>query len=239
MRKILLFVVVAILTLGLATLVWAKIEGTPHDVRVMTGDADLEPCVMCHTPHSGTGAYPIWNRDQGAQTYIVYNSPSFDMAPGKQPQSPSSLCLVCHNGVFSELVNYPSGGSPVNENYDYEMNSYFWAMLGTDLRDEHPISFTYNPLFDTVQDNNGFPATVKCSTTDRRWIPMNGKLTFPLYGPQWDQFECATCHAVHHTSPDANYGEEMVGGKSVGSQVYFLRASNAGSEMCQACHVNR
>jgi mono/diheme cytochrome c family protein len=240
MKKTMLFVLVALLTLGVATVLWAAIAGTPHDVRVMTGDASLEPCVMCHTPHSGTGQYPIWNRTQGAQTYIVYNSPSFDMAPARQPQSPSSLCLVCHNGVFSELVNYPGGSSPVNENYDYEMNSMFWAMLGTDLRDDHPISFTYNPLFDDVQDNNGFPQSVKCSTTDRRWIPgPGGSLYFPLYGSQWDQFECATCHAVHHTSPDKPYGEQMVGGKSVGTQVYFLRADNAGSAMCNDCHVNR
>ena len=112
----------------------------------MTGESGLEPCAMCHTPHSGTGQYPLWNRDQGPQTYTMYNSPSFDMNDfNTGPQDPSSLCLVCHNGVFSSLVNYPGPGSHTNENYDYQMNPTFWAMLDTDLTNEHPISFTYDP----------------------------------------------------------------------------------------------
>ena len=51
--------------------------------------------------------------------------------------------------------------------------------------------------------------------------------TYPLYGPgttaaPTTQFECATCHAVHDTV--AYPGKQMVGGKSVGTQVFFLRA---------------
>ena len=48
---------------------------------------------------------------------------------------------------------------------------------------------------------------------------------------------CATCHAVHDTV--AYPGKQMVGGKSVGTQVLFLRRDNAESAMCADCHVNR
>jgi len=65
------------------------------------------------------------------------------MYKGKQPKSPSSLCLVCHSGVYSTLVNYPGPGSIDNPSHDYEMNPGLWAMLGTDLTDDHPVSFTY------------------------------------------------------------------------------------------------
>lgn len=251
MKKALFLVLTLSLILGLATFLQARedgtpgILGTPHDVQVITGEAGLEPCVMCHSPHSGTGEYPAWNRDQGPQTYTMYNSPSYDMNDfNTGPQEPSSLCLVCHNGVFSGLVNYPGPGSHTNENYDYEMNPTFWAMLDTDLSNEHPISFTYDPALDSSQDNNGFPDPVPCPDAPwRGWIPGDqGSLTYPLYGSgtttaPTDQFECSTCHAVHDTV--AYPGKQMVGGKSVGTQVFFLRTSNAGSALCDDCHVNR
>jgi len=174
----------------------------------------------------------------------MYNSPSFDMNNNlTAPREPSSLCLVCHNGVFSSLVNYPGPGSHTNENYDYEMNPTFWAMLDTDLRNEHPISFNYDPTMDSSQDNNGFPDANQCPDTPwRYWIPSvstGDTLAYPLYGsaPTTNWFECATCHAVHDTI--AYTGKQMVGGKSVGTQVFFLRASNAGSNMCADCHQNR
>ncbi len=247
MKKVLLLVLALSLVLGVATVLRAGILGpgvydTPHDVRVITGEEGLEPCAMCHSPHSGTGDYPLWNRDQGPQTYTPYASPSFDMWSGKQPQAPSSLCLVCHNGVFSSLVNYPGPGSHSGEEYDYEMNPTFWAMLGLDLTNEHPISFTYEPNRDLNQDNNGFPDPNECTTGTRSrwWIPSASTpdtLAYPLYGTDFRQFECATCHSVHDTVQYA--GKQLVGGKSVGSQVFFLRASNSESGMCADCHVNR
>ncbi len=244
MKKVLLLLVALTLVLGVATL-WAReggtpgIQGTPHDVQVISGEAGLEPCAMCHTPHSGTGSYPLWNRDQAPQTYTMYQGSSFDMSPATStPGEPSSLCLVCHNGVFSTLVNYPGPGSHSNENYDFQMNPTFWAMLDVDLSNEHPISFTYNPGLDTGNDNNGFPAiTPGTGTNPRKYIVGASTTKYFLYGSERIQFECATCHSVHDT---ASYvGKQMVGGKSVGTQVFFLRSDNSGSKMCADCHVNR
>jgi len=227
MKKVLLLIVALTLVLGVASL-WARENGqpgildTPHDVQIISGETGLEPCAMCHTPHSGTGDYPLWNRDQGAQSYQMYEGISYDMGvdAADAPQQPSSLCLVCHNGVFSSLVNYPGPGSHGNENYDYQMNPTFWAMLDTDLRNEHPISFKYDPALDNTQDNNGFPTAIPCEATSwRYWIvgPTTGN-TYPLYNNgggvaagATDQFECATCHSVHDTKAYA--GKQMVGGK--------------------------
>ena len=250
MKKVFLLVVALTLVLGLATFLSARednspgIMGTPHDVQVITGESGLESCAMCHSPHSGTGEYPLWNRDQGPQSYTMYNSPSFDMNDfNTGPQAPSSLCLVCHNGVFSALVNYPGPGSHTNENYDYEMNPTFWAMLDLDLSNEHPLSFTYDPAKDNSQDNNGFPPATPCPDAPwRSWIVGSSGGVYPLYGPgttlaPTSQFECSTCHAVHDTV--AYPGKQMVGGKSVGQQAFFLRADNSESKMCADCHVNR
>lgn len=256
MKKVLVLALALSLVLGVATVLMASmtgpgIEDTPHDVRVITGDNNLEICAMCHTPHSGTGDYPLWNRDQAPQTYIMYASPTFDMAAvgSAQPQSPSSLCLVCHNGVFSELVNYPGPHSHVNEDYDFEMNAYFWAMLDTDLHNDHPISFTYDEVLDVDRNGvGGFPRKQPCPTSplgNRMCIPAadagpgggTGFIGYPLYGTQHDQFECATCHSVHDTVKYSS--KSLVGGKSVGTQVFFLRRDNSQSLMCGDCHVNR
>jgi len=258
MKKVLLFVCVLSLILGTAGAIIAGMNSpgvlnTPHDVQVMTGESGLEPCAMCHSPHASGAQYPIWNRDQAAQNYDMYKSITFDMGDGSnQPGEPSSLCLVCHNGVYSSLINYPGPGSHQDERYDFEMNPTFWAMIGTDLHNDHPISFSYDNSAlagDEQQDRNGFPDTVACPTGNvtRLFIlpnacavgaPGNGfGPGFPLYGETGDQFECATCHAVHDT---VNYpGKQLIGGKSVGTQVFFLRCDNQGSQMCGDCHRRR
>ena len=106
MRKLSVVLLTLSLIFSIPILVYAGatapgIKNTPHDVYNMTGDPDIEPCAMCHSPHSGSGDYPIWNRMAPGVVYDMYQSPSFDMYEGKQPQSPSSLCLVCHNGILS------------------------------------------------------------------------------------------------------------------------------------------
>jgi len=252
MKKILVILCVFVAVFGIATALRAGMTApgvldTPHDVQVMTGETGLEPCAMCHSPHATGSEYPIWNRDQGAQSYNMYDSATFDMGQGESgPGNPSNLCLVCHNGVFSSLINYPGPGSHQNESYDFEMNPTFWAMIGTDLMNDHPISFTYDPTLDEEQDRNGFPPTVDCvvGTTTRQFIsasecdgaPGFGP-GFPLYGAANDKFECATCHAVHDTVDYS--GKQLVGGKSVGNQVFFLRCDNAGSAFCGDCHRRR
>jgi len=225
MKKLLLAVLMLSLLAGVAT-VWATVIGTPHDLAP-------EPCAMCHTPHSGTGAYPLWNRTQASQTYTLYNSISFDMGPAVQPRSPSSLCLVCHNGVASELVNYPGPCSTPDPAYDIEVAGC--ADLGLDLSNEHPISFNFNASLDL--DNNNFPTALQVRTTPTPRYAIPGSISgtnYFLYGNisalEYNYFECATCHSVHDLATYPGKGEY---------QVYFLRSDNTGSQMCLDCHAAR
>jgi len=258
MKKVLLLVLAISLVLGVTTVIMAGMTApgvydTPHDVRIIAGEEGLEPCAMCHTPHSGTGDNPLWNRSQPAQSYTPYTNITFDMqdtTAWTDPGYPSNLCLVCHNGVYSSLVNYPGPGSHSGEEYDYEMNPTFWAMLGTDLSNDHPIGFDYVPSKDNEQDNNGFPEPNTCITgggtaANRMWIPSTSTgraRAYPLYSDATNptdkiRFQCATCHAVHDT---INYpGKQLIGGKSVGTQVFFLRNTNYESRLCADCHPNR
>jgi hypothetical protein len=256
MKKVLLAFLLIALTLGIGSVVWAVIEGTPHDVKIINSNDDeaLEPCAMCHTPHKGAGMYPLWNRDQVAQTYTMYSSVSFDMSngPTAQPQNPSTLCLVCHNGVASTLVNYPGpgpAGGPNDDQYDLSIAGYWGDLsmsdgLGTDpgtpsLSDDHPISFKYDPTKDDSTDNNDFPTAEDMGA--RKYIRGNAttgtsaNTLYPLYNnggadATKSQFECPTCHSVHNT---ATYNGQGV------TQVFFLRATNENSKLCKDCHIAR
>ncbi|MBE0427790.1 MAG: hypothetical protein IBX72_14245 [Nitrospirae bacterium] len=231
MKKFLLPILGAILVVGMATIVWASVIGTPHDLAP-------EPCAMCHTPHHATGEYPLWNRTQADQTYILYESYTFDMGPtGVRPPagelwSPSSLCLVCHNGVFSQLVNYPGPCSPADSAYDLIVRGC--AELGTDLTNDHPIAFVYDDTKDV--DGNLFPPAAPNPKNPSRYEIVGAFSTTPyfLYGGDGTvdgkAFECATCHSVHDLANYPGKGDY---------QVYFLRNDNTGSLMCRDCHTAR
>jgi hypothetical protein len=237
MKKVLLLILAISLMAGVAT-VWATVIGTPHDIGT-------EPCAMCHTPHSGMGQYPLWNRSQVGGEVSSYNmyqaSISYDMIEGAaaQPRSPSSLCLVCHNGIASELVNYPGPCSNPDPTYDLQIAGC--ADLGTDLANDHPLSFNYNEALDV--DLNGFTGAVQYNGSTRGRYAIQGAISntlYPLYGTvnltggilENNWFECATCHAVHDTAIPVYEGKGS-------TQVYFLRSDNSGSQMCLDCHVNR
>jgi hypothetical protein len=153
------------------------------------------------------------------------------MGPATQPREPSSLCLVCHNGVASELVNYP--GPCSNPDSAYDITVAGCADLGTDLSNEHPISFNYLNTAD--QDGNDFPAATTLSATNlRKKVPGDiSDTAYMLYGgssTNRDWFECATCHSVHDLADYPGKGSY---------QVYFLRSDNSGSQMCLDCHTLR
>jgi len=222
-----LVVVLGLLVSG--SYVFASVIGTPHDLAP-------EPCAMCHTPHNASGQYPLWNREQATSgSYTMYgsiNSPSFDMGVGaaSTPGNPSNLCLVCHNGQFSSLVNYP-GPCNVNPDPAYDLEVAGCANLELDLTNDHPISFTYNPALDASSDNNGFPNITNVTATRNAIVGAISGTYYYLYGSSPNnQFECATCHSVHDVATYDGKGS---------TTVYFLRHDNAGSTLCRDCHFNR
>jgi len=221
MKKFLLPILFLALVIGMASFVYASVIGTPHELAT-------EPCAMCHTPHHASGAGPLWNRTQEDVVYTLYDSTTFDMkATITQPRVPSKLCLTCHNGILSGLVNYPGPCSVTDSAYDLEISGC--ADLGTDLMNDHPISFNYDPGLD--QDEDGFLPSVPLGTAGRQAIHGSiSETLYPLYGATNNWFECSTCHSVHDTEVYPGKGDY---------QVYFLRNDNTGSTMCLDCHANR
>lgn len=193
--------------LGIGASASAVITGTAHDLvsgpALQTG-TDGETCIFCHTPHSpaAPGLAPLWNRTTSALGYQTYDSSTIDMTIATAPQSVSLACLSCHDGVigYDSLLNdggyIISGGAMTGPN-----------MVGKDLRQDHPISVTYDIVADT-----------EFNPTDG-----SGKVGgLPLYGLGQDQVECASCHDPHDST--------TVPGK-------FLRKVNTNSDLCLTCHI--
>jgi nitrate/TMAO reductase-like tetraheme cytochrome c subunit len=223
-----LIILLALVVVLSAAIVDAAVVNTPHDIAYyINGQSIRYVCVNCHTPHQGTSpavSQLLWNRNRASNATVFYNSATFDMgsanATNAGPQT--NLCLACHDGAASTLVNYPGPGSTANSNYDLAVGDISnWANIGTDLSQEHPVAFVYNASLD--QDNNDFPAASNGIITGNRT-----NTPYRLYSN--DTFQCATCHSVHDTATYSGKGN---------TEVYFLRTSNASSQMCNDCHVNR
>jgi predicted CXXCH cytochrome family protein len=182
----------------------AQIAGSAHDFSGSTWNTTGEICIVCHTPHhsdiSITDA-PLWNHQITSQTFQLYTSSTLDATMG-QPDASSKLCLSCHDGVTA--VDNFGGTTTGTQTLTGDAN------IGTDLRNDHPVSFTYDltlanadgGLFDPTTTNSGLGGTINAD------MLFSGKL------------QCASCHDVHNSS-----GID-----------FLLVKSNAASGLCLTCH---
>ena len=229
-----------------------------------------EVCVFCHTPHGATQQdqsglalrAPLWNRRVPAgSTYTPYTSSSLDAQTildglSAQPGGSSKLCLSCHDGTLAignvNVLNGasnvsipmtgtgPGGTMPAGEG----VQSGFTRSLGTDLRNDHPISLTYSSAL-ALRDGELRPVDAA-----QRWPPGSGSvigLRSPGFKPLLPleptgsagagQVQCATCHDPHLRELDAAKGNQK-----------FLRTQRfqestpgtshdvAGDIICLSCH---
>ncbi len=229
-----------------------------------------EVCVFCHTPHGATQAdqggtplrAPLWNRRIPAgTTYTPYASATMDaqvIADGfnSQPGGSSKLCLSCHDGTLAvgnvNVLNGqqnasipmvgtgPGGTMPAGQG----TNTGFTRFLGTDLRNDHPISVTYTSALATRDGE------LRLVDAQQRWPAGSGSVVGPRApgvkpllpleatgSGGLGQVQCATCHDPHLRELDASKGNQK-----------FLRAQrfqettpgathDAGSDIiCLGCH---
>ncbi len=181
------------------------IKGSAHDFSGSTWNPTSEICVVCHTPHhsdTSVGDAPLWNHQVTSATFQVYSSSTLNATVG-QPSGVSKLCLSCHDGTVA-LDNF---GGRTNGQTHISGD----ALIGTDLRNDHPVSFTYDAalatadgaLYDPTNSNSGLGGTIDAD------LLFNHKL------------ECASCHNVHNESGVAD----------------LLVKSNAQSALCLTCHI--
>jgi hypothetical protein len=189
-------------------------SGGKVPVRTVKASSETQVCVFCHTPHeaeavsfgSGANAYgaPLWNRKLSGQTYTPYSSSSLEANAAElaaAPDGSSKLCLSCHdgtmaidkvnvlNGVKNATVAMSTGASPVKMPSGSSTTG-FTRDLGTDLRGDHPISFTYDA---TLATNDGELRGPDGSIVGTRTAGS----TPPKMPLEKGQMQCSTCHDPH------------------------------------------
>ncbi len=245
---------------------------TGGSVVAAAGQAQSQICIYCHMPHnaSNVGA-PLWNRTNSTTAFTMYsqkNSSTFALANGEDATNasravgPVSLaCLSCHDGqtAFNSLNQRPmvdsdrgillstytftnAGAAVANMGNVQATNTEGSPNLGTDLTNDHPISFTYNANLATLKGT-----TLRDPTTSPTGIGGTGALAIYRAGNPAsggidtvaaqmlftkpgaglpDQLECASCHEPH-----------MHGDSAVASSNFpFLIKSNQNSFLCLTCH---
>jgi len=147
------------LLLALALAQQSDVRSTRHNLsaagpNVIRATSLDEVCVFCHTPHGAYQSRPIWNRDltyQNSPTlFTIYGSTTLD-ATVVRPTGASKLCLSCHDGTLAigSLMNLDAQRpATVELSGGVVTMPPGRTLLGTDLRNDHPISMVPNPVLD-------------------------------------------------------------------------------------------
>lgn len=182
------------------------IVNSKHDFSANTW-ANNEICIVCHTPHHAditVAEAPLWNHELSIAVYDLYSSPTMDATDLGQPTANSKLCLSCHDGTVA-LENF---GGTTGPGANYIGGS---ALIGIDLRDDHPISFTYDDALATADGGLWAPTTTTSGVG-------GGTITEDMLFNE--QVQCASCHDVHDTA-----GND-----------FLLVKDNLSSALCLTCH---
>jgi predicted CXXCH cytochrome family protein len=170
---------VFLIMIQLHSSVAARIQSSPHDLSALSG---RDVCGFCHTPHEARPRTPAWSHKLSEAVYTIYQSSSLEAKVG-QPTGPSKMCLSCHDGTVA-LTHTKKGGAA---------GVYITpgsANLGTDLSDDHPISFVYSAALSIEDPQIRPPLTL----SEQLKLDKSGEL------------QCTTCHNAH----DNSYGKFLV-----------------------------
>ena len=170
----------------------AALDGSAHDFEngggELTGEAEM--CQPCHIPHGGDTASgaPLWSHDPTVATFTPYTSTSLNATVG-QPNGISKLCLSCHDGTVG-LDSYDSVASPNG------LKMTGTANVGIDLRNDHPVSFTYDATLSSADGGLNDPSGLGAYL-------FSGKV------------ECSSCHDVHNEAGEASLLRETNAGSAL------------------------
>ena len=202
-----------------------SIVGGPHDLSAgslgaIRSTTEDQICIFCHTPHNASPVGALWNRNLSPQAYAVYTSRALDAKPG-QPTGSSKLCLSCHDGTIA-LGSVLSQGAPIPMAGGVTTMPLGAGNLGTDLRDDHPISFIFDSGLasrdGSLKDPAGLPHDIK--------LDANREL------------QCTACHNAHNNA----FGHFLVM-RNTNSELclschQISRTDISGHSQCSDCHQN-
>ncbi len=173
---------------GLAFPLAAAVATTKHNLSVggpgaIKAATETQICIFCHTPHNSAPSSPLWNRRAPGATYTPYSSSTLKGIAG-QPTGASLMCLSCHDGTIA-LGDLLSRQAPVAMSGGVTSMPTGASRLGTDLSDDHPVSFSYSASLAATRGELVNPET------------LTGRVRLDASG----QLQCTACHDPHD---DAN-----------------------------------
>ncbi|HSV15481.1 MAG TPA: cytochrome c3 family protein [Tepidisphaeraceae bacterium] len=231
LKSVFFILILVAIALMLALASWAKadittsIRNTPHNLSAsgpgtVKSTNEQQICIFCHTPHNATPIQPLWNRALPASAYRVYASNTLQAKPG-QPTGSSKLCLSCHDGTIAV-------GSVNSRNQQIQMVGGITTLppgasnLGTDLSDDHPISFRYDASLVSLNPNLRDPGT----------------LPAPVQLDSNKELQCTSCHSAH----DDSKGKFLVMDNSNSALCNSCHIPQGtivqGHDQCADCHQN-
>ncbi len=126
-----------------------NIRSTKHNLSIsgsgdITASSERQICIFCHIPHRESVKMPyLWNRSSPPYPYIPYDSSTLN-AVVEQPTGSSRMCLSCHDGTIA-LGAVTSSPTEIRLKGGIRyMPESRPSNLGTNLSDDHPISFVYD-----------------------------------------------------------------------------------------------
>jgi len=192
---------------GFAGTANAQITNSDHDFSSYSWSGG-EICKPCHTPHfANYDAGKLWNHALTNATYTLHDGSTGTAAADLDKVS--RLCMSCHDGT----VALDSFGGTTGSNYIPGS-----ALIGTELRDDHPIGSkaiyptTTSTSFNPQNASHQIPGTWG-SLRLYPWVDPTNTTQYVV--------GCKTCHDPHNSG---NYG-------------HMLRFSNASSHVCLTCHI--
>jgi mono/diheme cytochrome c family protein len=126
-------------------------------------------------------------------------------------------CMACHS---------PTAG-PVGRG----ATDFTAFLIGTDLRDDHPIgvSFPFSQVGVNFREPRGARANIKFFDENGNGVPDKEEVRlFDSGNGNGYQVECSSCHDPHGVPS---------GGKGSVFNPTFLRVASAGSSICLTCHI--
>ena len=227
----------------------AGIATSKHNLAVtgpgtIRAETEVQTCVFCHTPHNASEAAPLWNRFSPGSEYIPYTSSSAIASPG-QPTGASLLCLSCHDGTIAlgDVLSRDSSIAMVGGITTMPAGN---SNLGTNLSDDHPISFVYSPTLAAAHNGelaspSGLTGKVKldpsgqlqCTSCHDPHDDSNGKF---LVMPNYASALCRTCHVKNFwTTSDHAVSAKTWNG--AGSNPWpHTPPTTVAANACENCH---
>ena len=175
-----------------------------HDFSNMFWNISDKGCSICHVQDNKqeNQVKLSWlnNYNHAVDNFYLYSSSTLDAVPG-QPDGTSKLCLSCHDGTIA-IDN--AGGQSKEILFASTKD-----VLGSNLEDDHPVSFVYDGLLAMADGELADPTTTLSG--------LGGTIESDLLDNQ--KLQCTSCHNVHAESQK------------------LLVKSNSFSDLCLTCHI--